>query len=464
MIRVDRMLALAVVTMLGTGVAYPRAANAEEAARDYAYGMDLTLDGRAAFYELTVPRDVYEGVVHADLSDVRVFNSDDEPVPHAFRLRVIATVAEAMSVDLPLYPIRTDAPEGIDSVELRADHSTERTVLELRTPGGAADANARLVGYVADATALETPVRAVRIDLPDALSDLITRVTLEASDDLRTWTPLATDAPVVQLTAGVNRLERRRIEFAPRRVQYLRLSWPGRTRPLDLVSLRAETTPATQDAPREWKDAPAVAVPDKRNRYELDLGGRYPVDRLSFVLPQPNTVATLGIYSRATALDAWQFVRNATVYRLTDEGLELASDDVTVAGLGDRYWRFVFDPRGGGVGRGELRVRAGWVPHRIVFIARGAPPFLVAYGNRHAQAVAWDMNALVPGYAQEGEGQRIAIGVARAEPPHVLAGENAIVEPTDWRRLVLWSSLILSVAVLATMAIRLARQMSRTSR
>jgi hypothetical protein len=456
---------LAFLTMLGAGVVNPRAAHAEESPRDYAYGIDLTLDGQAAFFELTVPRVVYEGVVHADLSDVRVFNAEDEVVPHAFRSRVTATVAEAMPVDLPLYPIRTDAPEGVGSVELRADHSTDRTVLELRTPGGAADANARLVGYVADVTALQEPVHAVRIDLPSGLSDLITRVTLEASDDLRTWTPLATDAPIVQLTAGVNRLERRRIEFTPRRVQYLRLSWPGRTRPLDLVSLRAETSLATQDAPREWKEAPAVSVPDKRGRYEVDLGGRYPVDRLGFGLPQPNTVATLGIYSRASALDAWQFVRNATVYRLTDEGTELTSDDVVLDGRGDRYWRFVFDPRGGGVGRGELRVRAGWVPHRIVFTARGAPPFLVAYGKRQAQGVAWDMSALVPGYTEDGQGQQhIAIGSARPEAPHLLAGESAIAEPRDWRRLVLWLSLILSVAVLAAMAVQLARQMSRTSR
>jgi len=455
----------ALLTTLGALAMPPSTAQADESPGDYAYGIDVSLDSQAAFYELVVPRVVYEGVVHADLSDVRVFNAAGEVVPHAFRSRVTATVAEVTPVDLPLYPIRTDAPEGVDSVELRADHSTDRTVLELRTPGGhATDANARLVGYVADVTALQEPVRAVRIDLPDGLSDLITRVTLEASDDLRTWTPLATDAPIVQLTAGVNRLERHRIEFTPRRVQYLRLSWPGRTRPLDLLSLRAETSPATQDAPREWKDVPTVAVPDKRGRYEVDLGGRYPADRMSFVLPQPNTVATLGIYSRATALDAWQFVRNATVYRLTDEGTELTSDDVALDGRGDRYWRFVFDPRGGGVGRGELRVRAGWVPHRIVFTARGAPPFLVAYGKRQAQTAAWDMSALVPGYVENGEAQRIAIGVARPEAPHLLAGESAIVEPRDWRRLVLWTSLILSVAVLAAMAVQLARQMSRASR
>jgi hypothetical protein len=316
------------------------------------------------------------------------------------------------------------------------------------------------VGYLADATTLTQPLHAVRIGLPAEANDVLTRVTLEASDDLRIWTPLASDAPLLQLTAGVHRLQRRRIEFAPQRVQYLRLSWPDRASALELMSIEAEPGMTTRETSRQWKDVSAEPTAGRRNRYDVDFGGRVPADRLSFALPQTNTIATMGIYSRASGLDAWEFVRNATVYRLSDVGGDFLSDDVVLDGSGDRYWRIAFDPRGGGIGTGYLGVRAGWVPRRIVFAAHGARPFVLAYGNRDAEATALAIETLVPGLGVEAPGTRTVIGRARVQEPYALAGESALVERFDWRRTTLWAALGLCVAVLLAMALLVARQMT----
>jgi hypothetical protein len=330
-------------------------------------------------------------------------------------------------------------------------------VIVMSTPD--TEAGAPLVGWLAEATTITEPVHAVRLALAGAANDVMTRVTLEASDDLHVWTPLASDAPVLQLTAGVHRLERRRIEFAPRRVQYLRVSWPGRARALELASLAVEPGAPAREPSRHWKDVAAIAATSKRNRYELDLGGHMPADRLSFVLPQTNTVATMGIYSRASPLEPWRFIRNATIYRLSDESGDFVSDDVVLDGSGNRYWRIAFDPRGGGIGYGDLGVRAGWVPHRIVFVARGARPFVLAYGSRDAEPGATPIEKLLPGYADEQPGAR-SIGRARVQEQHALAGESAITERFDWRRTALWAVLVLSLTLLVAMAMQVARQMT----
>jgi hypothetical protein len=448
------------MTGLAAAAAVPFALHAAESPRDYAWGMELALDGDAEYYELAVPREVYEGGVRADLSDLRVFDAGGEPVPFAFRPRTTAPSPVRDTVGLPLEAIRTAAPDGIDAVEMRVSHESGRAVIEMRTPDAAEGATARLVGYLADATALTEPLHAVHVGLPREANDVLTRLTLEASDDLRIWTPLASDAPLLQLVAGVHRLQRRRIEFAPERVQYLRLSWPGRARALELTSLQAEAGVVRRETSRQWKDVPAPPAAGKRNRYEIDLGGRFPADRLSFALPQPDTIATMGIYTRASVLDAWEFDRNATIYRLSDEGGDFLSDDVVIDGRGNRYWRIAFDPRGGGIGTGELGVRAGWVPHRIVFAARGARPFVLAYGNRAAEPAALALEALVPGFGGDVPGARTVIGRARVQERYALAGESAIVERFDWRRTALWTGLALSLAVLAAMALQVARQMT----
>src|SRR5262245_31677002 len=95
---------------------------AAESPRDYSWGMDLALDGDATYYELAVPREVYEGGVRADLRDLRIFDAAGEIVPFAFRPRMTMTSVDPDPVALPLHALRTAAPEGVDAVEMRVSH------------------------------------------------------------------------------------------------------------------------------------------------------------------------------------------------------------------------------------------------------------------------------------------------------------------------------------------------------
>jgi Protein of unknown function (DUF3999) len=59
---------------------------------------------------------------------------------------------------------------------------------------------------------------------------------------------------------------------------------------------------------------------------------------------------------------------------------------------------------------------------------------------------------------------RIVIGGARAAAdPQRLGGDAVTRDRIDWKRLTLWASLVLGVAILGWMALRLGRQMSRTA-
>jgi len=138
----------------------PALATAEQP-RDFAYGIPLQTSGPDALYQIEVPRAVYEGVVRADLGDVRVFNGAGEVVPHALRPRVITTKETPRPVAVTLFPIRTDAPAGVEGVVLRLEKRGDRTVIDLRTREGKPAGGTTLVGYLADARALDTPIRAI---------------------------------------------------------------------------------------------------------------------------------------------------------------------------------------------------------------------------------------------------------------------------------------------------------------
>jgi hypothetical protein len=437
---------------------------AAERPQDFAYGIPLAVDGREPFYQVELPRAVYEGAVRADLGDVRVFNAAGEVVPHALRPRPAPAKSAPAAVGATLFPLRTDAPAGIEGLDLRIAKTGERTTVDLRTRDGRPAGGTKLVGYVADASAVDVPVRAVALALPAKADDVSARVTLEASDDLRQWTPLVHGANVLRLATGGERLESLRIEFPARKVKYLRLTWPGRAAPLELAGLAVEPGETVVEAPRQWHEVPGIAVKDEPGEFEFDLGGQLPVDRLRFALPQPNTVAVVEVLARAKPAEPWRRVTGATVYRLERDGEALKSPDIAIAGATDRYWRVKVDPRGGGIGAGEPVLGAGWVPHRLVFAARGAAPFQLAYGSREAKPAAFAIATLVPGYKDEGGAgfkPAMTIGAAHASAPRTLGGEAATRERIDWKRWTLWGSLVAAVAVLGWMALRLGRQMSK---
>jgi hypothetical protein len=445
---------------------------AAERPQDFAYGIPLAVDGREALYQVEVPRAVYDGVVRADLGDVRVFNAAGEVVPHALRPRLAATKAAPSPVKAALFPLRTDAPAGIEGLDLRVEKSGDRTVVNLRTRDGKPAGGTKLVGYVADVSGLDATLRAVALELPANVDNVTARVTLEASDDLRQWITLASGVSILRLAAGGERLEQLRIEFPARKLKYLRLTWPGRRTALELSGLAVEPGETIVEAPRQWHEVPATAVKDKPGEFEFDLGGLLPVDRLRVGLPQPNTVAVIEVLARTKPGDPWRPVTRTTVFRLNREGEELRSPGVAISGASDRYWLVKVDPRGGGIGGGQLAVAAGWVPHRLVFAARGAAPFQLAYGSRDAKPAAYAIATLVPGYKDEatldvrseqpGAGPpTIAIGAAQTAAPQPLGGEQVTRERIDWKRWALWGSLVVGVAVLGLMALRLGRQMSR---
>ncbi len=437
------------------------AAAIAETPADFAFGIPLATSGPEALFQLDLPQAVYEGVLRADLGDLRVFNAAGEPVPHAFVPRTVAAREKRPPLRLPFFALRGDSVAGVEGLAVRIEHASGRAVLTIHERGRVPARDAPLLGYLVDATLVEQPLQALALELPPASDTVATRVRVDASDDLARWTTLVADAPVLRLEAGGQRLEQLRVEFSPRQAKYFRLAWPA-AQPLQLAGLTVEPGEALVDLPRQWKQVAGTAEPS--DEYAFDLGGQFPVDRLRLTLPQPNSVASVEILARARASDRWRRIALATVYRLGVTGHEVVNPDLLIAPTSDRYWRLRVDPRGGGLGAGAPQLAAGWVPHGVVFAARGSAPFELAYGSGSARPAAYPIATLVPGYRAEDAGKALPFPVGRASTGSVrtLAGESATRTPVDWRRWVLWGSLLLGVALLGWMALRLGRQLSRS--
>ena len=435
---------------------------AAERPGDFAFGVPVRVDARDALYEVEIPASLYQGVTRADLGDVRVFNGDGEPVPFALEPRPARRAQKAEPIAVPYFPLYGARESDLDGLRLKVEKSRAGTVVSVKSQAEEPLLKRQLLAYLVDASALKQPYEALELDWRQSTASYATSLRIEASDDLKGWTTVVSQAPLVRVDHGGERLEQRTVEFQPRTAKYLRLSWPalakvdaGHAEPLELTRLMVRTGDVALEPERTWTET--LPEPgDKPGEYLYDLRGQFPVERLRFALPQENTIVRVELLSRPDSRRDWQSVANAVLYRLTQQGHQVSSPELALATDTNRYWLLRVDQTAGGLGRGLPRMSAGWVPQKLVFAARGREPFQIAYGSSKVQAGAYPVETVVPGWRAD---QRPKLTRAELLPERLLGGAAALHRAFNYRIWGLWSALALGVLLLAWMAWRLSKQM-----
>jgi hypothetical protein len=452
-----RMLAVALACLAGTAEAQPDAAV-------LAYRAPIAAEPAHSHYRLALPPAVYAGVERADLGDLRVLNASGEPVPFAFLPRRQDRPAAVKVQTARLFPLYGEQSKGLDGVKLDVARDASGTVIRLAAEPKSARGERKLLGYLVDASAQELPVEAVTLEWQTSAS-FSGAVRIESSDDLSRWSTLVGDAPVLALEHAGERLERRRVELPARTPKYLRLSFSRVPEDFLLKGVVLELRGERVEPAREWKRLTGAAVADKPGEYRFDSGGRFPVDRVRLGVPQQNTVARIQVHARDREEAPWRQVSSALVFRLQRDGAQVDSPDVQVTPTADRQWLLRADPRGGGLGGGEVTMEVGWLPHEIVFAARGKWPFSLAFGGKLVKPEALAVGSVVPGYREDKELQAAAAtvgevtGAARRRPSLAdpLGLLRALLESGELKRWALWAALLAGVLAVAWMALRVLR-------
>jgi len=467
------MRILLAVLAAGAGLAC-----AQERPEQFAHAARLAGAGEDSHYRFTLPADAYRGVTRADLGDLRVFNGAGEPVPYAFVPLRLAKKDPAMH-GTKLFPLRGEEAKGLDGLNVRIRHNPGGgTSVDVSSSSTAKER--KLLGYILDPGELKTPFEALVLDW-QSRAGFTGTARVEGSEDLKSWRTLAGAATILYLEHGGQRLERKRVELYGARARYLRVSFTGTPADFALKQARLELRPDKAEPAREWLALVGRPVEDRPGEYEFDTGGHFPVDRLRFVLPQVNTVAQAQVLVRSTVEvrsrthrirgerrirteEDWRPAAAATLYRLRRNGTEVTNADLAVAPSASRHWRLKVDQRGGGLGSGEVRLEIGWVPHQVVYAARGAEPFTLAYGMKIAKPGALPITAVLPDYK---EGEAIALKTASlaataAPAPRAASGVSEYmqeaVDSGQAKKWALWGALLAGVLLLVWMAFALLKQ------
>jgi len=424
---------------------------------DFAFGMDLTINGRNAIYSLLMPAQVYQDCVRSDLGDLRVFNASN-PVPHLLRPQLEKeNMRPAQAV--PFFPLSGNLEESGSPPGLRISIGHNGTIISLR-PSRVGISRKTVTAYLIDASGLEQQADWLELFWSGQEQNFSTSVRVESSQDLNSWKTVVHSTALAELDFGGQRLVRRRIRVRIKG-QYLRISWPSGKDGVTLSAIRAgydrkeqarSRTVISLKGTRDPKPAPG------RISYLYDSHGFFPVDQLHIRLPQKNSLARTTIFSKANEQAPWRRRASLLAYQLMLDGTSLASEIQNINSTRDRFWRLEMEDTGGSE---PPVLELGWLPGELVFMAQGDEPFTLAYGRAGLARARYEVDRLLA--ALDPLREKKLVGEARVGKQILLGGEDMLVPAVEipWKRWLLWVGLILGVLVVGIMALQLFREMQR---
>lgn len=440
-----RLLVVLLVLPLG-------AAAGEPGRTEFAYEVPLVIEQPGSIYRAPLSADIYLGVTRADLGDIRVFNVTNEVVAHGFA-RSDAESAKTVAT-LPLFPIPLDSARPGSDASVHVQVSETGTIVDVKTT---ARSNGGQRAYLVDASQTKEVIETIDVDLGTVgPNGFLGTLRVERSDDLNTWRGV-TQGAIANLKRGDQLLEQKRITLPRQRFKYLRVSWTDPAIEQAVTAVKVELR-APDEPRRDW-----LKLEGKQEgrtgeyRYMSDI--KAPVDRVRILLDK-NSVARVAVLSRAKDGDPWTHRGEKTLYFLQTDAGEIQDTEIRLNHMGSaRQWllRFVGQPNGG---TAAPDLQLGWVPHELIFVARGDAPFVLAYGRAGTATIDFGVDELLRRSKRE-DSERIDIRPATLGPSTALRGEAARSVPWyrgDWKQWLLWVVLVLGVGALGYVAVLLSRQ------
>ncbi|HYM35529.1 MAG TPA: DUF3999 domain-containing protein [Steroidobacteraceae bacterium] len=427
---------------------------AAEQREDFAYSAPLKTEQSAAAYQTPLTADVYRRAVYADLRDLRVFNGGGEVVPYALRQPSASSAERHPLVSAPIFPLHGDERKALEA--LRVMVTSDGKNVSVQT-AAAQSQPAPLSGYLVDLRGQKDSIVALELVWREPAPEFSNTVSIAASDDLAIWRTVISNASVVNLQFAGQQLQQHRIEFSATHVKFLRINWANAA--VNLQSVNVE--PVSTRVETQRLEVEGIGTQSGSDSYEFDIGVQAPIDRLSVRLPEINSLVQATFWSRPNEQAQWRRITQSTLYRLQRDDHEIDNVAIVIAPNLDRYWRMTIE-RNGGIGSGVPRLRMAFVPARLTFVARGAPPFTLNVGNNLARDAESSLTNVLES-SSENDPNRIAPANANIGEFVEVGGKLKLAQrpPTNWKNWVLWSVLIVGVALLGLMARRLLREMAK---
>jgi len=414
----------------------------------------------AGAYQVVLDASVYQAAYWNDWRDIQVLDADNKPVhSQLYPASKITAPLATQYVELSWFPLPLPAKMATDlSTIVQRDNNGRVTTIHNATTTAA---TAHSPAWLIDSDQYRGQLQALHVEWADPEAILDVGFRLEASDDLRQWQVIVAEARLLQLRNGQQHLRNNRIALTTSQ-RYLRLLPLKPNIPVPpLHTLRAEIIPPViETTDWQWLELSAEAEHEPGS-FEYRMRGRFPIQRLDIQVP-PNTAATWRVFSRDQAQQHWkEHYPHWDTWQLNTPTQRSPPLDMPAL-LSHQQWRL--QPISTAPLPEAPRLRLGWQPGTLLFLAQGRPPYVLVAGsatfsikpNADSNVLTSILNNLRQHYGQHW--QPVTVSLGKATPR---AGEAAYQIPAqaiNWNIWLLWGVLIIGVLIVARLAINLTQR------
>ncbi|MFA5904409.1 MAG: DUF3999 domain-containing protein [Desulfobacula sp.] len=441
-------------------LATPLAA-AQVVPEDFAFGMDLTIEEPGTVYKISLPKDVYLNMDRKDFGDIRVFNKNNEPVPHSLKQPENIRESSFPPALLPFFPVFRSQIKNGNMLSLNINTDKAGAIINIQTDDKTAT-DKIISYYLIDLTHLEQIPDALLFKWSENNNNFSIKTTLESSDNLTDWTPVISDTTLASLDFSGHSLVKDKISLSPKKIKYLRMSWPMQAETREIVEVQALFPSREKTFPHEWHALLPESINKKLHTFEYKITGAFPVSLVNIELQGENRIFNALIESRPDEKSPWLQRHRGLFFRIDTNGVLFSNDAIAVGRTSDSYWRLTFDPETPGPGNAAPQLEFGWIPHELYFISQGEGPYRMAFGNLDIKPAENLVDQLLLNLDKT---QRLEIVKTALPSPSFKLGEKKAAKTSfQWQKWTLWAILILSVLLLGWMAVRLLKQMNASGR
>ncbi len=426
---------------------------------DFAWGMELELAETSPFYRISLPLEVYAGVVRPDLGDLRVLNGQGRVVPQALQLDPVPHTSEESYARAKIFPLYGTRDAEIETILIQSPEKWRDDRLSIATRERYTAKDEVLRGYILQLD--EENVRTAKklhLTWREQSRGFVYHLTVESSNDLANWRKQPANAVLADLRYDGERLLKQEISLGQMRAKYLRLSPAKGSKLIDLLAARVEFAGETRELVPSKLTIARIEQGDQAGEYLFELPGPLAVTSMDILPGEINTLLRATLYSRAEPDQSWKRRGSGLIYKLVAEGEPLQQTELKLSRTQDRYWKLVVDSSSGGFGAALPEIVLGWTPYSLLFAARGEGPFTLVYGSGRTGPVS--ASAELSGFDEKRlpdlTSQNVRIG-----NQFELSGPAALSKKVapDWKRWILWGVLVLGATMLGWMAWSTLRQL-----
>ena len=419
-------------------------------------GWPIEAPAGAAVFDVPLTAEVYAAA--ADIEQVAVLDANGTPLSF-FRRSAPLPASTERRVTLEASPLYVTGPGGEPTIGVTTSVRGTSVTVTPRAP-----AEPAVAAFVLDARAVTEAPSTIELDWRALPQPFLADVRVEQSSDLTSWRSVG-NAAVAALAIGGAEVRHTRVPVrGASSGGYYRITAERGARDWYLqraVLVVSESTTAApltaRVSPLPARALPPDAVPEA---LYFDSGGVLPVSALDLKFAGDAGWARADVAAGASLAGPWfPIVYGELFYELAYEGRQFASPSVSVGRRELRYWRVV---PAAPLRDTRVELELEFPQEHLRVGANGGAPFMLVAGTAAEGAgpdptfaAVWSEISLEPR----------SVALARLGARRELGGTAALTapKPFPWRTTALWAVLVGGALVVGVMAVRLAREMQRTS-